>query len=112
MMTMNEYQNECDKTAVYPHRYEFSGLMYLGLGMAGEAGEVADNIKKAFRDDDEELTRERLEHIKKEIGDVMWYCAELARVLGWTLDEVARANVEKLMDRKIRGVLCGSGDNR
>ena len=112
MLTLNEYQTDTEETAIYPHRYEYQGLMYLGLGLAGEAGEVADNVKKAFRDDNEELTKERREAMKYELGDCLWYIAEMARVLGWTLEDVASANTQKLRSRKQRGVLGGSGDKR
>lgn len=111
-MTLNEYQTCALETAFFPGRGEFPGLMYLGLGLSGEAGEVTDNIKKAWRDDDGELTKERREAIKAELGDVQWYIAVMAADLGMTLDEVARYNVEKLSSRKRRGVLHGEGDNR
>ena len=111
-MTLNEYQNHALETAIFQGRGEFSGLMYLGLGMAGEAGEVADNVKKAWRDDEGDITRDRLHSIKAELGDLQWYIAVMAADLGMTLEEVARYNCEKLRDRKRRGVLHGEGDNR
>lgn len=111
-MTLNEYQNYALETAIFQGRGEFSGLMYLGLGMAGESGEVTDNLKKAWRDDDGYITRDRLHAIKAELGDVLWYVGVLAADLGITLDEEARYNVEKLRSRKDRGVICGEGDNR
>ena len=73
---------------------------------------MADNIKKAFRDDGEELTKDRREAMKLELGDCMWYIAEMARMLGWTLEDVAKANTAKLRSRKARGVIGGSGDKR
>ena len=112
MMTLNEYQNHALETAVFQGRGEFPGLMYLGLGLAGESGEVTDNLKKAWRDDKGELTKERLESIKAELGDVQWYIAVMAADLGMTLEEVARHNIEKLRSRQNRGVLHGEGDNR
>lgn len=111
-MTLNEFQNRALETAIFQGRGEFSGLMYLGLGMAGEAGEVTDHVKKAWRDDDGELTRARLNAIKAEMGDLLWYIGVMAADLGMTLDEVARYNCEKLRDRQRRGVLNGEGDNR
>ena len=111
-MTLNEYQNHALETAVFQGRGDFTGLMYCGLGLAGEAGEVTDQIKKAWRDDDGELTTERLHALKAELGDAQWYIAVMAADLGMTLDEVARYNVEKLRSRKRRGVLHGEGDNR
>lgn len=112
MMTLNEYQNHALETAVFQGRGDFTGLMYLGLGMGGEAGEVTDNIKKAWRDDCGELTKERIHAIKAELGDLQWYIAVMAADIGMTLEEVARYNVEKLRSRKRRGVICGEGDNR
>ena len=111
-MTLNEYQNHALETAVFQGRGEFSGLMYLGLGLAGESGEVTDHIKKAWRDDDGELTTERLHALKAELGDVLWYVAVLAADLGMTLEEVGRYNRDKLRSRQKRGVIHGEGDNR
>ena len=111
-MTLNEFQNHALETAIFQGRGEFTGLMYLGLGLAGEAGEVTDQIKKAWRDDDGELTTERLHALKAELGDVQWYVAVMAADLGMTLDEVARYNRDKLRSRQERGVLHGEGDNR
>lgn len=111
-MTLNEYQNIALETAIFQGRGEFSGLMYLGLGLSGEAGEVADNVKKALRDDEGWITKGRRDAIKAELGDVQWYIAVMAADLGITLEEVARYNCEKLRDRKRRGVLKGEGDNR
>ena len=111
-MTLDEYQNEALTTAIFPQRGEFPGMMYLGLGLTGEAGEVTDHLKKAFRDDGSEILPARRAEIKKELGDVMWYVAVLASELGFTLGDVARTNTAKLASRKSRGVLGGSGDNR
>lgn len=80
--------------------------------MTGEAGEVADKVKKVIRDNKSQFTEEKKREIAKEIGDVLWYCAVLAHDIGFTLDEVARMNIEKLKSRQERGVLSGSGDNR
>jgi NTP pyrophosphatase (non-canonical NTP hydrolase) len=87
-------------------------LAYPALGLAGEAGEVAEQIKKSIRDDGGEVTEERLAAIAKELGDVMWYVAQLATELGLELDEIAGLNLEKLRSRQLRGVLAGSGDDR
>lgn len=111
-MTLNEYQTEALKTAIFPQRGEFPGMMYLGLGLTGESGEVTDHLKKAFRDDGSEILPARKAEIKKELGDVMWYVATLAADLGYTLEDIARTNTEKLASRQRRGVLGGSGDNR
>lgn len=108
-MTVNEYQAAALTTAVYP---EDKRIIYPALGMCGEAGEVADKVKKVIRDNSQVFTDEKKREIAKEIGDVMWYCATLANDLGFTLEEVAQMNIDKLQSRKERGMLGGSGDNR
>ena len=106
-MDFNQYQALARSTAIYPEQQR---VVYPALGLAGESGEVAEKIKKMLRDDiPEETVRESL---IKELGDVLWYVANLAHDLSITLDEVAHANVSKLLDRSERGVLQGSGDNR
>lgn len=107
-MTLDEYQQAALETAVYPEEYR---IIYPALGMTGEAGEVADKVKKVIRDYGS-FTDERKREIVKEIGDVLWYCATLANDLGYTLEEVGIMNIEKLKSRKERGVISGSGDNR
>ena len=89
-MTLNEYQQHALETAIYP---ENRRIIYPTLGLTGEADE------------------KRLE-IVKEIGDVLWYCATLARDLGYELDDVAQMNVDKLRSRMQRHIISGSGDNR
>jgi NTP pyrophosphatase (non-canonical NTP hydrolase) len=88
------------------------GLSYPALGLAGEAGEVAEHVKKSIRDDGGVVTPERREALGKELGDVLWYLAQLATELELDLDEVADANLQKLRSRQLRGVLSGSGDDR
>jgi NTP pyrophosphatase (non-canonical NTP hydrolase) len=80
--------------------------------MVGEAGEVADKVKKVIRDDHGIMTDEKKLEIAKELGDVLWYLAQLSTELGFALDKVAEMNIEKLYSRKERGVISGSGDNR
>lgn len=111
-MDFTEYQAAAATTAVYPDRLGPVGLMYAALGTAGEAGEVADKVKKLWRDHGAELTVEIRENIGKEIGDVLWYLAEVASNLHLNLDVIAEQNVEKLRSRQERGVLGGSGDHR
>jgi NTP pyrophosphatase (non-canonical NTP hydrolase) len=108
-MEFSDYQRLSRRTAMYPRE---AGLSYPTLGLAGEAGEVAEQIKKSIRDDAGELTAERREALAKELGDVLWYVAQLATELELDLDEVAAGNLEKLLSRQRRGVLSGSGDNR
>ena len=78
-MTINEYQEKALETAIYPKEYK---VVYPALGMAGEAGEVADKVKKVIRDNNGEISKEKALEIAKEIGDVLWYCATLANDLG------------------------------
>lgn len=106
-MGLNDYQQEALTTAVYPNP-----IIYPTLGLTGEAGEVAEKVKKVLRDNDSEFTEEKKREIVKEIGDVLWNCATLSNDLGYTLEEVARLNIEKLASRKQRGMLHGNGDNR
>lgn len=108
-MELTDYQISALETAVYPEQYN---IIYPALGMAGEAGEVADKVKKVIRDDNSQFTEEKKKEIAKEIGDVLWYCAVLAHDIGFSLEEVGRMNIEKLKSRQERGKLSGSGDNR
>jgi NTP pyrophosphatase (non-canonical NTP hydrolase) len=107
-MTLNEYQKLAAQFAFYKH----DDLSYCALGITGEGGEVADHVKKMIRDDQNILTNDRKDHLLKELGDVMWYVARMAGKLGYTLDDVAVANINKLHDRTERNVQHGSGDNR
>jgi NTP pyrophosphatase (non-canonical NTP hydrolase) len=112
MLTLNEYQDKAMSTAVYPGQNSPQGFIYTALGLNGEAGEVAEHAKKLLRDDNGEITPERRPKILKELGDQLWYIAACARELGFTLEEVAVGNNEKLADRAERGQLGGSGDDR
>jgi len=107
-MNFNDYQDQANDTAIYPNE---SRLVYPALGLTGEAGEVADKIKKLIRDKRTFDALERIE-IAKEVGDVLWYVAALARDLGVDMDTMAQMNLEKLRDRAKRGVIGGSGDSR
>ncbi len=109
-MTFEEYQIESRKTAVYPDIN--NNFVYPTLGLAGEAGEVAEKIKKVIRDGNGVVTDEKKQEITKELGDVLWYVANLAKELGISLEDVASKNIEKLQSRQQRGELHGSGDNR
>lgn len=109
-MEFKEYQKESKKTALYPDHG--NNFVYPTLGLTGEAGEVADKIKKILRDDGGEVSDEKREDIKKELGDVLWYISQLATELNLNLEDVAQENLKKLFSRKERGELGGSGDNR
>jgi NTP pyrophosphatase (non-canonical NTP hydrolase) len=105
----SEYQRFSRRTAEYPREAWFA---YPALGLAGEAGEVAEHAKKAIRDDGGMITDERKAAIARELGDVLWYVSQLASELRLDLNEIARENLEKLFSRQSRGVLSGSGDKR
>lgn len=108
-MTFSEYQEQSQKTAIYPNKG--NNLYYPALGL-GEVGEIQNQIKKVYRDDDGILTETRKEDIFKECGDVLWYLAALCNECGFTLEQVAKYNLEKLQKRQEKGTLQGSGDNR
>jgi NTP pyrophosphatase (non-canonical NTP hydrolase) len=110
-MDLSEYQRLSRRTAQYP-REASSWLAYPALGLSGEAGEVAEHAKKAIRDDGGQVSGERRAAMAKELGDGLWYVAQLASELGLELDEIAQANLEKLLSRQQRGVLSGDGDDR
>lgn len=108
-MDFNEYQAAAISTAIYPSKYK---IIYPALGLAGEAGETVEKVKKMIRDDGEVLTEERREGIKKELGGQLWYIATLAHDCNLNLNDVAEANIEQLRDRMERNVIHGDGDNR
>lgn len=137
-MEIKEYQNLASQTAVYDSWYKnfmkkfghtksvvpvemfeeiervFKMLhtCYAVLGLVGEAGELANKIKKVIRDNDGVMTDEKLKEIGKELGDTEWYQSALAKELELSMDDIAKENIEKLFSRKERGVLKGDGDNR
>ena len=118
-MTFDDYQQQARTTAAYPKddgNFSSDGeavaLTYPTMGLVGEAGEVAEKVKKIYRDDGGVISDAHREEVKKELGDVLWYVAQLAHELGLSLSEVAAHNLEKLASRKSRGVIGGSGDNR
>ncbi|HXD12401.1 MAG TPA: nucleoside triphosphate pyrophosphohydrolase family protein [Anaerolineales bacterium] len=109
-MDFNEYQTKSRKTAKYPAIGH--AVIYPTLGLVNEAGEVAGKIKKVFRDKEGEINAETREALKAELGDVLWYMAQVATELDLTLDEIAEYNIEKLYSRLERGKIKGDGDNR
>jgi NTP pyrophosphatase (non-canonical NTP hydrolase) len=110
-MKLSDYQQAATKTALYPRLPDYSWV-YPALGLANEAGEVTGKLKKVMRDNDGVLDDARRQEISKELGDVLWYIAQLATELHIDLDQVAAANIAKLASRQERGVLGGNGDNR
>jgi NTP pyrophosphatase (non-canonical NTP hydrolase) len=113
-LTFNDYQELALQTAVFPGRGEVGGAMYLALGLCGESGEVAEKIKKYFRDGIPKNVDPDtwIEDLVKEVGDVLWYAANLLNVFGVKFSDAGVMNLEKLASRQARGKLGGSGDNR
>ena len=109
-MNFNEYQQQARTTAVYPDIGD--NYIYPALGLCGEAGEVAEKIKKIIRDNNGIITYEKNIEIQKELGDVLWYVSNLASELGVDLNRIAQSNLDKLFTRKAENKLHGSGDNR
>jgi len=113
-MNFNDYQKSALTTATYP--LLGSNMAYPALGLAGEAGEAADKVKKIWRNqgavDSKQYTPEQRLEIAKELGDVLWYIAALTSEMGYQLDTIAQMNIAKLLDRQKRGVIKSEGDNR
>jgi len=113
VLSMNEYQADVATTMIYKWK-----IIYPVLGLASEAGEVADKIKKLIRDENikfdgnEYLSERQRAEILYELGDVLWYVAALSRDLGISLNELAHMNLEKLRIRQMGNKLSGSGDHR
>ena len=109
-MTFEEYQKLSRETAIYPDIGK--NYIYPTLGLAGESGEVAEKVKKILRDNEGIVDEEKKKEITKELGDVLWYLAQIASEIGVPLEEVASLNIEKLRSRFDRNKIKGSGDNR
>lgn len=110
-MDFKEYQKLAHRTAKFP-KIIGEDYIYPILGLVGEAGEISNKVKKIFRDDKGTLTDSRKEEIKNELGDILWYVAEVSTCLGLELDDVAEANIKKLASRLERGAISGDGDKR
>jgi len=109
-MELNAYQKKSRKTAIYPDKDK--NFIYPVLGLAGETGEVAEKIKKIIRDKGSKISQHDKKELAKELGDVLWYLANLAAELGLSLEKIAQDNLAKLKSRKKRNRLHGKGDNR
>ena len=109
-MDLNQYQHKSRETALYPNAGD--NPIYPTLGLVGEAGEVADKVKKVLRDNQGNFDSKVKNSIKYELGDVLWYLAQLSTEFGFELEEVARVNLDKLSSRAKRGKIQGSGDLR
>lgn len=108
-LKFNEYCKAAAATDRYPN--ECKPWVY-ALGLTGESGELADKIKKVYRDKGGVFKQEERDAIAKELGDVLWYVTRLGATLGFSLEQIAEMNIEKLADRAKRGKISGSGDDR
>ncbi len=115
-MDMDTYQTKALRTDTYqiPKTIDLTdlGLLNKVLGISGEAGEVAEKVKKLLRNNDGKMTEDDRVEIIKELGDILWYVACLSKYLQADLSQVAQANIDKLADRYKRGVIKSKGDNR
>ena len=109
-MDFKTYQKKARLTAQYPD-LGFNNI-YPTLGLVGEAGEVAEKVKKVIRDKNGIFDEESKEGIKKELGDVLWYLSNLCNEFNFRLEDVALQNLEKLNQRVAKGKISGSGDDR
>lgn len=107
-MTFDDYQKQALKTLLPSS----NSISYVALGLTNEAGEVAGKIKKWIRDNDADIDKLDKRAVADELGDVLWYAAMLAQLIGVDLSEVAKLNIDKLASRAARGKLTGSGDTR
>jgi NTP pyrophosphatase (non-canonical NTP hydrolase) len=111
-LTFGEYSTQAIASATYPGATTIECVMYLALKLAGEAGEVAQKIAKAVRDNASVIDETRRRALCSELGDVLWYVSAIAGELDSSLAEVAQQNLTKIKDRQARGAIGGDGDNR
>lgn len=113
-MNLDKYQKQAAEYDLFETTVDLKspGFLEKILGLAGEAGEAADKVKKILRDKGGYASEEDRAALVKELGDVLWYVANVARYLGVPLSEVAEGNIEKLSSRKKRNKLHGEGDER
>ena len=110
-MNLNDYQFEAAKTAIHPTD-GYIGILYASIALCGEVGEVANKVKKIVRDFNGTVTPEMKSALKLELGDTLWYIADMATLLGTSLEEIALLNLQKLKTRKQTNKLKGEGDAR
>ena len=113
-MKLDKYQEQAAEFDLFETTVDLKspGFLEKVLGIAGEAGEVTDKVKKIIRDKGGYASEEDRMEIAKELGDVLWYVANVARYMGVSLSDIAEGNIEKLASRKKRNKLHGEGDNR
>lgn len=129
-MHLNEYQQRASKTSIYPdeikrmlepieHHGDIYGMLmglfrlnYVAGGLAGEAGEFANKVKKLIRDNAGFVYDHETRELAKELGGTLWYISQAAKEIGWNLEDIAALNLMQLADRAERGKIKGSGDDR
>ena len=113
-MDLDKYQKRAAKYDLFDSATDLRspGFLEKVLGLAGEAGEAADKVKKILRDKGGYASEEDRAELTKELGDVLWYVANIARYLKTDLSELAKGNISKLESRRRRNRLRGEGDNR
>ncbi len=127
-MHFGDYQRRANQTAIYMEEIRAMAggedglgntqtemllrLSYVAMGLAGEAGEFANKVKKLIRDNQGHLTDSMAQELSEELGGVLWYTSQAAKELGKTLESIAQENLEILNDRRLRGKIQGSGDDR
>ena len=113
-MSLDKYQKRAAEFDLFETTVDLKspGFLEKVLGLAGEAGEAADKVKKVIRDKGGYASDEDRQAIAKELGDVLWYLANVARYLNIPLSEIAEDNIDKLSNRKKRNKLHGEGDDR
>lgn len=111
-MELDEYQKLASRTANFSGIPGEHPIMYCCLGLAGEMGELIEKVKKVMRNDAGIVSDEAREGIKREMGDVMWYLSQMARLMDISFDDVGATNIKKVYDRAERGVISSHGDNR
>ena len=110
-MNFDEYQKQAQQTVI-THIDPLMDKTIWVLGISGESSEIAEKWKKIVAYENGEITEEKKAELAKEMGDVLWYLAAFAQTLGLSLQDIAEANIEKVLSRKQRGVTRGRGDNR
>lgn len=113
-MTFDDYQQKAITTDVFGGKGDVQSIAFINkiLGLAGEAGEVAEKIKKIHRNNNGTMSADERQELLKELGDALWYLSAIAHYLNEPLGDVASNNLGKILDRKSRGVVKSSGDNR
>lgn len=112
MKDFSTYSEAVAELAVYRGKGKWGDIVYPTLGLVGEAGEVAEKVKKILRDKQGVIDDEERRTVGLELGDVLWYIVALANEFDYTLEDIARMNIEKLTSRKARGTIHGNGDDR